>query len=296
MNTIGKVLVIFVFLFAILVCVLSVVDFATRTKWKTAYEDLKREHDVVVTSRDVKSQTGESVFATNKALQTEVDKLKLSIADTENTARLKEAELQVKINDQENLAKTADILRTKALADVERYKELEKDLNKTIAEREKQVLIVQKQSEKYRGDAIANETLAKTLQTRNEQLLEEITQLNYQLAKAKSGVGVAGAEGSLSTKFGEGPNPPSTMVKGQIEKVHGDDKTLVQISLGSDHGVAKNNTLEVFRTRPEAKYLGMVRIIDVQPRTSVGRLIVPAGSTARPQLVAGDQVWSYLSK
>ena len=38
------------------------------------------------------------------------------------------------------------------------------------------------------------------------------------------------------------PNPPAVMVNGKIEKV---DADLVQISLGTDQGVNKNNTLDV---------------------------------------------------
>ena len=88
-------------------------------------------------------------------------------------------------------------------------------------------------------------------------------------------------------------NPPSGMVKGKIEHVDAKDNTLVQISVGTDQGVNKNNTMEVFRTTPSPKYLGMVRIVDSQPHRSVGRLIVPPG-TSRPQLQEGDLVWSRL--
>ena len=39
----------------------------------------------------------------------------------------------------------------------------------------------------------------------------------------------------------------------------------------------------------------MVRIVDAKFNTSVGELIVPAGTTVRPQLRAGDNAWSKLT-
>ena len=107
---------------------------------------------------------------------------------------------------------------------------------------------------------------------------------------AGSGPGTSGT--GITVKNANDPNPPKTFVKGRIEKVDG---LLVQISLGTDQGVNNNNTLEVFRTSPEPKYLGMVRIVDAKVNTSVGRLIVPAGTTVRPQLREGDNAWSKLT-
>src|SRR5262249_10327003 len=53
-------------------------------------------------------------------------------------------------------------------------------------------------------------------------------------------------------------NPPAENVEGMVTKV--DAQTgLVTVSVGSDDGVQKGNTLEVYRLNP-AKYLGTVRI------------------------------------
>jgi len=68
----------------------------------------------------------------------------------------------------------------------------------------------------------------------------------------------------------------------------------VQISLGTDHGVNKNNTLDVFRTTPEVKYLGMVRILEANHRESVARLIPSGNAAFRIQLKQGDIVSSKI--
>ena len=102
-----------------------------------------------------------------------------------------------------------------------------------------------------------------------------------------------GSDGSTS-KDPNGLNPPTAYVKGTILKIHADDKTLVEISIGSDHGVVKNNTLEVYRLQPRPEYLGTIRIVDARHQNSVGRLMRAGTSTVR-QLQEGDIVASSIS-
>jgi hypothetical protein len=64
------------------------------------------------------------------------------------------------------------------------------------------------------------------------------------------------------------PNPPAEPSPAR-SKIDGD---LVQINLGIDRD--ENHTLEVYRLQPEAKYLGMIRIIDVKNQTAVGRIVM----------------------
>jgi hypothetical protein len=77
--------------------------------------------------------------------------------------------------------------------------------------------------------------------------------------------------------------PPKESSRGLIEKVDPKDPSLVQTSIGSDAGVAKGQTLEVFRLQPAPKYLGRVQILETTPTTSVGR-------AANRDLRAGDLV------
>jgi predicted RNase H-like nuclease (RuvC/YqgF family) len=86
------------------------------------------------------------------------------------------------------------------------------------------------------------------------------------------------------------PNPPAVHVSGKIEKLDGD---LVQINRGTTHGVAKGNTLEVFRLEPEPKYLGMIRIVEATSGNSVGRIVAPE-KARRTELMIGDLVTSRI--
>jgi type II secretory pathway component GspD/PulD (secretin) len=85
-------------------------------------------------------------------------------------------------------------------------------------------------------------------------------------------------------------NPPAIKVDGTIETV---DKTLVKISLGADHGVLKDHTLEVYRLKPEPKYLGRILVVDADFRHSLARFIVQTG-VPMPTLMPGDLVTSKL--
>src|SRR4051812_13744735 len=97
MNTIGKVLVIFVFLFAIVVCFLSVLDFATRAQWREKADDLKRQVEVMAHGRATDKLTYESTLAANKALQGELETAKQKLADAERAATIKVDELNLLI-------------------------------------------------------------------------------------------------------------------------------------------------------------------------------------------------------
>jgi hypothetical protein len=86
-------------------------------------------------------------------------------------------------------------------------------------------------------------------------------------------------------------NPPGDQVEGLIKQV--DSSGLVTISIGSDAGLAKGHTLEVFRLsdKPsESKYLGTIRILDVTAKQAVGQPVGRLFATPR----SGDRVASRL--
>ena len=63
------------------------------------------------------------------------------------------------------------------------------------------------------------------------------------------------------------------------------------VSVGSDAGLNKGNTLEVYRLRPEPTYLGIIQIVAVSPNEAVGRPMEPWGPRA---IQVGDQVSSNI--
>jgi hypothetical protein len=291
MNTVGKILVILNFLFAVVVGAFLVVDFVARANWKTAYEDQQKKFEVLRADREQHVDDANKLRTDLKDLTFKLEKAATDLDDQAKAAKVEANQLDLKRIEAENQAKDADLTLQKALGDIERLKVSEGDLKKIIKDREQSILTLQDEVKKYRTEAIASDQLAKQVSDRNQELLDQISKLTLALERSKAGLG--GADGPSLSVRGNEPNPPATMVKGKVDRVDAKDSTLVQISLGTDQGVNKGNTMEVFRTAPAPKYLGMIRILDAEPRRAIGRLIVPAGAS-RPQLLEGDLVWSRL--
>jgi hypothetical protein len=71
-------------------------------------------------------------------------------------------------------------------------------------------------------------------------------------------------------------NPPKDSVEGAVTSI--DEKAgMMLVSIGSDAGLQKGHTLEVYRKMgdKEYKYLGTVQIEEVQPTRSVGKFVRP---------------------
>jgi hypothetical protein len=82
-------------------------------------------------------------------------------------------------------------------------------------------------------------------------------------------------------------SPPAD-VEGLVKGVGADG--LVTVALGSDAGLSKGATLEVFRLKPAPKYLGRIRLVEVTATQAVGK---PVGRLAAP-IQVGDHVASRI--
>jgi len=295
MNTVGKTLVILNFLFAVIVGGFLVVDFATRSDWKAAYKSLNDQVTVLKADRDTAVDSMNPLINKNKELETKLENLKKDMDDQAVKAKADQLKFEGQLLDTKIELDDARLSLTKARTDVERLKVAEADLRGIVKEREAKILDLQDKNAKLGVAAIASEQKAVTAAERNQELLKQVQDLTAQMNQIKL-AGATGQVPGITVKTGTTLNPPPTLVKGKIERVDPADKTLVEISLGTDQGVNKNNTLEVFRTSPEPKYLGVVRIVDANFNKSVGRLIVAPGTTVRPQLQVGDSAWSYLTR
>jgi hypothetical protein len=162
-------------------------------------------------------------------------------------------------------------------------------LKNIIADREDRIV---KLSAKLRDTTDLAMTLDRDLkfsQERNQLLVQRVQELEVSVANLQQG-GDAKSQQIVSDP--NKLNPPSRFVKGVVERVDGVDKSLVKISLGTDHGIKVGNTLEVYRTNP-VQYLGVMRIEDAQYHTAVGRMIrQPGVKTA--DVREGDTVASGL--
>ncbi|MSU80109.1 MAG: hypothetical protein EXS16_18710 [Gemmataceae bacterium] len=153
-----------------------------------------------------------------------------------------------------------------------------KVMEHTIKERDAQIVETEAA---YKKLPIIHTEIQANLRNRNEHLLEVVRELSRKYV-----------DDIVLRKKLDLLNPPKEFVNGTIEKI---TDSLVQINLGTDHGLAKDQTLDVYRLQPESKYLGMIRILDVGQKNSVGRFVLPQGKTAGLALRIGDSVTSKLT-
>jgi hypothetical protein len=87
-------------------------------------------------------------------------------------------------------------------------------------------------------------------------------------------------------------NPPAENIEGVVKGIEKGGQ--VKISVGTEAGLAKGHTMEVFRldtTNPaKSKYLGVIRIVDISATEAIGQ---PVGKLAAP-IEVGDHVASRI--
>lgn len=288
MNTLGKILVILNFLFALVVGAFLAIDFATRTNWSTQIEAYKKELTVARANSTTMSDTIATINSQLQAAKSDLEakKLELSLQQAKFAADV--TELQNQFKEAEQRAALSVVVTEKALAAQERMKQEVESIKKIVEDREGRLVELHKTYTQSQNLVQSLDRDLKFTQERNQILVSRVQELEKYLAELQTG----------GSKDGGGPrnvnaeNPPARFVKGVIERVDKDDRNLVRISLGTDHGVKVNNTLEVYRTNPP-EYVGLIRIEDAHHHTSVARFVPIAGKTK--QVREGDVVSSTLT-
>lgn len=121
------------------------------------------------------------------------------------------------------------------------------------------------------------------LKNRSGDMEKEIKRLSLENKRLKD----SGGSDKVVTTAGGKRNPPATPLEGKV--LRADASGLVQISLGSDFGLERGHTLELFRLSPP-KYIGVVKVIEVNSKDAVAQ---PVGAlNDRP--LAGDSVASQI--
>jgi hypothetical protein len=150
------------------------------------------------------------------------------------------------------------------------------------------------------GNDSAREVAARDpqLQARQQLLLKrrEEERVKFIMMHAMGDLGNGGARVPPAAGERKKPvfhNPPPKEVKGRVLAVEPTDPRVVRVSLGSDAGLRKHHTLEIYRLKPRAQYLGRLLIIEVTDRSAVGRLVREPGERM-PVLRGGDEVASRL--
>lgn len=282
MTTMGKILVFINFLFAVLVSALIIMVFITKTNYYKGVEELKR---AVEQERNNYLSMQEQKFLAEKTNTEEVQKIGGELADKKKELSIREAEskdAKTKMQEAEARMEVLKLESSKAVAISEAMKVEIKSLNDQIKEDRDLVMKLGIQNKEYKQEAIKARTDLDSALDRNKQLLAKLVETDRKLAAL---------QGDRAAQAGrEAVNPPPDDIYGRVVDV--DDATgWVRINLGSDSGIVKNNTLEVYRLKPRPAYVGTIKIYDVRPNEAIGKLM---GAGPRGRIQKDDEVASRI--
>jgi len=287
MTAVGKILVFVNLVFSLVVAALVVTIYMSQTRWAAELKKSEANNQVLVASNRAYEEQMQQVAAAADAKVAEANartkKAEGELAGqlaVNNQLRTEVVQLKTRGTAGEALTSASQVEATRRQADTEKLRET---LKKETDENARLV----NESNKMRERAVAAEIQFTALKEINGRLEKSLQDQARDLARVKANLGgSAVARGGANAK-----NPPPENVEGLIKQT--DPSGLVTITIGTDAGVTKGNTMEVFRLAAvpsQSKYLGTIRIIEAGHNYAVGQ---PMGKMlAQPQ--AGDRVASRI--
>jgi len=290
MTVFGKILTFIVLVLALAQAALHVMFHIQQVKYEVANKKFEESNQASQAMIDSQAKA----LAEQK---TQADAALTALADQKKAAEGNVATLQAKIDTMKveydllnNRANDTLAMQAKNNVDVQSRERDNVLLAKAVESRDTKIKEMIQTVNEFRQAKVKAEIAANSLQLRNDQLIEKFKELEVELARRSSaGSGVAGAvPGGAGATGGAtaatAKSPPSANVEGLITRTD-PQSGMVTVSVGTDAGVAKGNTLEVFRLNPP-KYLGTIRILEAKPNEAVGKPInKPMG-----QINQGDHV------
>jgi hypothetical protein len=282
MTVLGKILAILNLVLSLAVGAFIVMTYVGRTNWHAAYDNMKRQ--VEVTKADALAYKKDMDQARNDRaqLQDQLDKQKAA-------AEKDQQGLTAQINDLGERLKGAAAENAKLVAahraydaDLKRRANEVDYLKKLIQDRDAQLSKKDFQVNQMRAAMVEAQINFNAEHERNERLLQENERLsrdNRQIRQVSTS-----PRGEASKR-----NPPPEDVAGKVT-AYDARNDLLTLNVGSDAGLHRGNTLEIFRTLPEPAYLGMIRILEVRPNEAVAKPVDRL--VHKPQV--GDRVSSSI--
>jgi chromosome segregation ATPase len=280
MTFVGKILVILIMAFSLVFLGVSTVVFSTATNWKGKSE--KQNEEITKLKTQLRDAQTKVTLAEGQ----------LKTAKEEHATQIKDKDL--KIASLETMTKEAEVLMTMARSDL------------GVAQKNAQVSLDEATARKGEIDTL-NATLTKAQTQANEfsaqniELTDQIRVLQREKATAEqNATDLRGVVGRFMAyirqknipyeaidKMDTTKVPPA--VEGKVTELNATRRSM-EISIGSDDGLAVGQELYVFRIQPRAEYIGKVKIVAVYPDQAVAEVI---GNTVNGKKVQeGDIVSS----
>ncbi len=286
MTPVGKILVFVNLVFSLFVGAMGLMVFTADTNKNTEIVKVQREREVLKASNTTYQEENKSLqedkASSGKEKEVEIAKLK---AEVEDFKRVK-GDLDKKYEKKEEELLAKDRLLMTTLAESSRRQETNSQMSEILKAEVKRNADISKDLEQTRAKEISERISAQTFKSTNERLEVQLREMAKDMERAKTGGTSALAQINKASK-----NPPPDNIEGMVKAT--DASGLIKISIGSDAGLTKGHTLEVFRlsaVATQSKYLGTVRILDVTPNEAVAQPVKPLSD--KP--IAGDRVASRI--
>ena len=283
MTFTGKLLVVVNFLlslmfmgFALFVYNTRVIQKANLDKKDEAITGLKKE---VTNEKEGRAQDVAKLQNDNQALKKNIDRLNQQYQDlTKSSEQLKKDGSRAK-TEVTGSTTTEKLMAAELSARNEEIKRIYELRDKLL--RDNGTLVKEK--------ADVNDQLAlvksqfKDLKERNEEVVGSLKKLE------KFVVDRVGKMPDLAELNDTSVNKMPPDVEGKVLKVDRDGK-LVQLSIGQDDGIRVGHVMEVWRTTPDAKYVGQIRITAAEASTAIGSPISGTGVPIRVSDNVGSKI------
>ncbi len=267
MTAIGKIFVIINLLFSLVVAGFIVMVYAKSTNWAAAADKWQKAQMATDLSRQAVEKELQDERATIASRLGEKDKVIEALkADAKNL----KGEADATLGASEKIKKDINGEQASMMA---LQTQLDKRKSEVVALeaqlKEKDGAIVKNIKAKNEAvDAkVAAEIKATSFQAKAERLEARVRETEVEIVKLRRSGSTGGAGGISLVSAGSVSNPPPQAVEGIVTEKTGD---LIRISIGSDAGLEKGHTLDLFRLKPTPQYLGQIRLTDVRAAEAVG--------------------------
>jgi hypothetical protein len=283
MTVFGKILVFVNLVFSLLVAGLIIMAYVARTNYADAF---KRQETELKASRGSAEQYKADYVKAVQDLDAKERELKASqaaLGDRIKELDIAKAKLEQDVSDKNTNLKMDATNATITRQEIERLTDQAKALQARVDKDAERLDEAAKLVNDFRKRTMDAEIKAKALGERNAQLAQALEEMEKEMVRRKAAPGGTTVTANV-------PNPPPGNVEGLVKTMDA-SSGLVTITIGSDAGIAKGHTLQVFRLKPTGKYVGEILIRDVRAHEAVGKF------TSKPltPVQVGDTVASKIS-
>ncbi|WP_165064609.1 coiled-coil domain-containing protein [Paludisphaera rhizosphaerae] len=262
MTTVGKILVLLIMAFSLMLAAISSVVFTTSKNWKAA-ADAEKKKVTELTSKinDANSQ----VAAAKKDLEGETAKYETLAKQLNDKIAAVEAQnltAQQQITTAAGQVATAQQNAKTALDEAEANRKETTQLREMKSE-------VEKQANEFKLHVAELNDKIREMERALEAATKNNTDLKERVAKYSTLLRTNGLPDDITQVSGLESPPP---VVGEIKRVDATNRKL-EATIGSNDGLVPGHELNLMRMSPRPEYLGKAKVISVDPNQSVLQVI-----------------------